>query len=194
MLSLPGLHSAAKKKKNLVEEKHPEDRGCERDDRTREIRDGRRGEEKGVEGQWTERRHTKMQDRPPVLFSWVQGPLWQRSPLPNVLYFPLYTHIHTHTSNCQTFHKPPLQRGIPASKWDIDSLCIIVKVTHPKSQPVIDPFPCTTQTILQHGSPKKQRQWGSKESACWSFRSTEMKEGWGEAEQMCLCGQWQRSS
>ena len=75
MLSLPGLHSAAKKKKNLVEEKHPEDRGCERDDRTREIRDGRKGEEKGVEGQWTERRHTKMQDRPPVLFSWVQGPL-----------------------------------------------------------------------------------------------------------------------
>ena len=45
MLSLPGLHSAAKKKKNLVEEKHPEDRGCERDDRTREIRDGRKGEE-----------------------------------------------------------------------------------------------------------------------------------------------------
>jgi len=45
VLSLPGRHSAAKKKKNLVEEKHPEDRGgCERDDRTREIRDGRRGE------------------------------------------------------------------------------------------------------------------------------------------------------
>lgn len=76
MLALLGLHSAAKKKKNLVEEKHPEDRGgCERDDRTREIRDGRRGEEKGVEGQWTERRHKKMQGRPPVLYSWVQGPL-----------------------------------------------------------------------------------------------------------------------
>ena len=46
-LLLPGLHSAAKKKKKIVEEKHPGDKGgCERDNRTREIRDGRRGEER----------------------------------------------------------------------------------------------------------------------------------------------------
>lgn len=40
-----------KKKKNLVEEKHPGDKGgCERDNRTKEIRDGRRGEKRRGEG------------------------------------------------------------------------------------------------------------------------------------------------
>ena len=200
-----------KKKKNLVEEKHPGDKGgCERDNRTKEIRDGRRGEKRRGEGHrgavdWKETQ--KMQDRPPVLFSWVQGPLWQRCPLPKFFISP-YTHIHTHTSSThkqtfhkpmeanthkQTFHKPSLPRESPASKWGIDGLCIIVKVTPPKSQPVIDPFPCTTQKILQHGSPKKWRQRSSKESTCWSFRSTEMKDGRGETEQMHLCGQCQRS-
>lgn len=91
-----------KKKKNLVEEKHPGDKGgCERDNRTREIRDGRRGEERGIEGQWTERRHKKCKTDHLFYFIGSKDLSDRDSPLPKFFISP-YTHLHTHTSSCHT--------------------------------------------------------------------------------------------
>lgn len=119
MLLLPGLHSAAKKKKNLVEEKHLGDKGgCERDNRTREIRDGRRGEERGIEGQWTERRHKKFKTDHLFYFLGSKDLSDRDPPSQSSLFPPIRTYTHTPqiVTHKQTFHKPSLPRGSPASK------------------------------------------------------------------------------